>query len=288
MMAISKKPKLRYEKIIRRSLFFRRFAWSVLGAVAGVGAWAALEEAASRGLVDGNLLLVGRVVSLIVFALFALRALVSLWRGFRRRSETLRLFDKGLLWTTPKQTYKYSWSQLEAYREGGHGLYLGKKPILQWGALRLKMADGQVFRITGAYGNLREINAIIRRYAAHFTGIQIGRLLREEQPVRLHRRLTVWPGGIEAGKHEIPWSEVEVSLRNGRLSILQKNKKGKFQTVRRYNAGNVDNVGGFMELAKSTIRNHQRERFEKAPVVDDRHYEAAPQPARARSFHKGD
>jgi hypothetical protein len=91
----------------------------------------------------------------------------------------------------------------------------------------------------------------------------MGRILREEKPVKIHPRLTVWPGGVEVGRQEIPWSELDVRLKGSQLIIRRKNRSGKFRTVRRYNARKVDNVGGFMELVSATIPNYQRERFEK-------------------------
>jgi hypothetical protein len=262
-MAVLQKPKLLYQVNIVRKTHIRRFVWSLLAAVAGLAAFFALEEGRARGMADDMLLQAGGVISLVAAALFGLRALVNLWRGLRLRSENLRIYDKGIISQTPKGESKYSWSQLKTYREGGHGLYIGKRPLLQWGAHRLKMQNGQTLKLGGRYGDLRQIGAILRRYSARVTGIQMGQALRAEKPVKLRRGLTVWPGGVEVGRHEIPWSEIEVKRRNDRLTILRKNAKGKFRPVRRYNVQQVDNVGGFMEVATATIRNHQRERFEK-------------------------
>jgi hypothetical protein len=262
-MAIPQKPRLLYMVEIKRSLFFRRFMWSVLGVAGAIGALVALDEASGRGLVAQSILQVGGVVSVVICGVFGLRALQNLWRILRRRTETLRIFDKGFVWTTAKGDDKYGWSQLVSYREGGRGLYLGERPIFQWGAHRLQMGDGRVFKVTGVYGDLRKIGTILRRYSAHVTGIQMGRWLRDEKPVKLHPKLIIWPGGVEAGKYEVPWSQVEVRLRGNRLAILRLSDNGKFKIIRQYNARQVDNVGGFMELATATIRNHQRERFEK-------------------------
>jgi hypothetical protein len=262
-MAIPQKPKLLYQSVIERRKFIRRFVWSLLATVAAIGAGLALNEAADRGLVDANVVQVGSIASLVVIILFGLRALVNLWRSLRQRTETLRIFDKGIVLQTRKGDQKIGWSQVTAFREGGNGIYLGKRPLVQWGGHRLKLQTGKVFKVTGKYGDLRQLGAILRRYAAHVTGIQMGQTLRAEKPVKLNRSLTVWPGGVEVGKQEIPWSEVEVQLKNSRLTILRKNAKGKFKPVRQYNVKQVDNVGGFMEIATGTIRNHQRERFEK-------------------------
>jgi hypothetical protein len=262
-MAIPQKPKMLYEVVIQRRKFIRRFVWSLLAAVTALAAAGALNVAENGAPVDATVVQVGVIISLVVAVLFGLRALASLWRALRQRTETLRIFDKGIMLTTPKGEQKMGWSQVTAFREGGSGIYLGSNPLLQWGGHRLKLQNGKVFRVTGKYGDLRKLGGYLRRYAAHVTGIQMGQLLRAEKPVKLNRSLTVWPGGVEVGKQEIPWSEVEVQLKNNRLTILRKNAKGKFKPVRRYNVKQVDNVGGFMEIATGTIRNHQRERFEK-------------------------
>ncbi len=266
-MAIPQKPKLLLQVTIRRGIHIRRFAWSILGAIAAFGALVAVEEAAGRGLIDWPLRVVGTVVSLGVVTLFLLRGVLSLIRWLRRRDETLRFFDKGFTWTRRNEEYKYGWSQLSAYREGGRGIYIGEHPLFQWGAHRLKLQDGRVFKVTGQHGDLRQFARTIRRYAARATGIRMGEALRDGKQVHLHPRLSIWPRGVEAGKHEIYWGEVEVKLKNNQLTILRKTEKGKFRPVKRFNTRRVDNVGGFMEIATSTIRNHQRERFEKKREV---------------------
>lgn len=260
-MAIPQKPKLLYQVTIERKRFFRRFAWALLATVAAAGALIALNIANERGAADATLLIVGVFIAGIVGAIFLVRALFNLWRALRRRSETLRLFDQGFVWTIAGKDYQYGWSKLQTYRDGGHGLYLGKRVLLQWGALKFRMDDDRAFKVTGVHGDLRQLSTFIGRRAAHMTGIYMGKMLRAEKPVKIHPQLIVYPGGVQVGKTEIHWSEIDVRLKNGRLSIYRKNKSGKFSRVRQYNASQVDNVGGFMEVATTTIRNHQRERF---------------------------
>jgi hypothetical protein len=260
-MAIPQKPKLLFEYSVQRGKFFRRLAWSVLGAVAALGGAGAVYTAQERRVADSNLLTAGLVVALLLFAYFLLRALVNLWLFLRRRTESLRFFNQGFVWTRGGNQHKYGWSSLRKYREGGYGVYLGKRPLVQLGGHRLTMRDGRVFKLIGAYGDLRRMAAAVRRPAAQVTGVYMGQTLRQERPVKLHRRLTVWPGGIEIGRTEIPWSDVDVKLRGQTLVVFRRNKAGKFKPYRRYSTRSMDNVGGFMEVATATIRNHQRERF---------------------------
>src|SRR5690349_21392162 len=109
-MAIPQKPKLLYQAVIERRKFIRRFVWSLLATVAAIGAGLALNEAADRGLVDANVVQVGSIASLVVVLLFGLRALVNLSLSLRQRTETLRIFDKGIVLQTRKGDQKIGWS----------------------------------------------------------------------------------------------------------------------------------------------------------------------------------
>lgn len=260
-MAIPKKPKLLYQVTIQRKRYFRRFAWCLLAAIAGFGALVGLNTAFERNEADSTVLVVGIVIAGIVGAIFIVRALANLVRWLRLRDETLSLYDQGIVRVRAGQQAKYGWSALQTYREAGRGVYLRDKPVVQWGADTLTMQDGSTLKITSKYGDLRKLGSLLRRPAAHVTGIQMGKTLREEKPVKLNPQLTVWPGGVQVGKQEIHWSEVDVRLKGNNLTIYQKTKAGKFQKVRQFNTRKMDNVGGFMEVATATIRNHQRERF---------------------------
>src|SRR5262245_56999532 len=134
-MALTR-PRLVYQATIRRKPYFRRFAWSVLAAVTGIGALIALDEAAGRQVADRTILQVGGAVAAVVIVYFGLRALVNLWCWLTRRDEAVRFFDQGFSWTRGNDSYKASWSKLDYYREGAHGIYLGRRAILQWGANR--------------------------------------------------------------------------------------------------------------------------------------------------------
>jgi hypothetical protein len=140
-------------------------------------------------------------------------------------------------------------------------LYLRNRPVLQWGADRMVMSDGKVFKVTGAQGNTRQFDKASGRYVWKVTGMKIARALREDQPVSLSRNLVIYPGGVRAGKHEIHWSELDVEVKGSRLFVRKIQPNGKRKTVKRYNTHKIDNIGGFMELATSTIINHQPERF---------------------------
>jgi len=255
------KPKLVYRFEVRRSQFFRRFMWSLLATVGVIGAFTAVSIAAERDVSDFRLLDVGKIVAIVLGAYFFIRGMFNLWLAIFRRSEMIRFFDKGFIWTRGKKTDKYSWGDLEVYIQGSHGLYFRNRPLFQWGANRLEMSDGRVFKLTGAQGNMRQFDKGVRRFIWRVTGTKISRTIRNEQPVNLSRDLVVFPGGVRAGKHEIHWSDLDVAVKGSRLYIRQLDAKGSFKTVKRYNIHRLKNVGGFMELAHTTIQNHQPERF---------------------------
>jgi hypothetical protein len=260
------KPQLVFRAVVERRVYWRRARFALLALAAVALGMVALRLARDAAAADLALLDLGFLAALIAAVLLGVRVVVNLLRWRRRHDETLAFFDQGFVWTRDGTQHKYGWSKLAVLREGAGGLYLRRRPLVQWGAHTLTMTDGQVFRVTPVYGDLRRFVRAVRPLAAEVTGARMGRTLRQERPVRLHPQLTVWPGGVEAGKREIPWAELAVKVKQGRLVIYAKNEKGRFTPVRRYRVSRVDNVGGFLDLAGATIRNHQPERFTRKPA----------------------
>jgi hypothetical protein len=246
--AIPQPPKLLLEATLKRRPYFRRALLALLGLVATLLVLYAVNEAETIGTLPAGLWLPGVGIALVLAVLFLLGLLINLWRWLRGSDEKLRLYDQGFVWTHANETRKYGWSALHTYRETRRTLYL-------------TMRDGRVIKIGDRHGDVQNWAFLLRKRAARVTGTQIARAIREERPVRLHRRLTVWPGGVEIDKQEIPWSELDVRLNGNRLTVYRMAKSGKFSLVKHFNAQTVDNVGGFLELAHSTIKNHQRQRF---------------------------
>jgi hypothetical protein len=259
---VAEKPKLLFQASVQRQPYFRRFRWWAVSAVAAVGATIALDLAGRRlTSVSQNVLLTGQVVALALVVLAAYRALTNLLRGLRRKDETVLLFDKGFVWTRGKDEYKYGWGQVVSFREGVRSLYVAGRPILQVGAQVLKMRDGRVFRFTGIQGDTRRFARIVRPIVAEIAGGNMARALRDHKMIRIHPDLTVLPVGVKAGKQQIRWEDLDIVVKNGKLLIKRKTKKGDFKTARSFDTHQIDNLGGFMEVAVVTIRNHQPERF---------------------------
>ena len=258
-----KKPRLVFETTLTRRRYGVRFRLQLIIILAAAGALYALDLARREALVDMLVWDIGFVAGGVLMSLLVPRALVNLLRWFRRRDETLRFYDQGFVWQMGEVQHQYPWSKLRTIREAGKGIYLGGRPLMQWGAQVLTMTDKTVFRIEPHHGNLRLIARAIRPHAAAATGTRMARLLRQEIGVPLHPPLKVWPGGVEAGKHEIPWSDLDVALKGGRLIIRVRGEDGKFHTVKRYRGWQVDNLGGFIEVVASTLPNHQPERFNR-------------------------
>ncbi len=255
------KPKLLFRAKVERKRYFRRFMWLVLGAVGAGGAVAALSIAAERDLIDEDVLSIGQIVGAAVVVLLIIRALLNLWRWLTTRNERLQIFDRGFVWERGGKQHKYSWAQLRTFREGLREIHLLGRPVFQRGAHSLTMRDGKTFRIKGIHGDTRRFVKAVRPYIADVTGTRMAQALRNGKSVRVHPQLVVSSGGLIAGKHKITWDKADVRVRRGRLSVCRLNKEGKFKTVQSYGTHTIDNLGGFLELATSTIKNHQPERF---------------------------
>jgi hypothetical protein len=253
-----------YHTDMKRSRYFRRFIWLLLGTVTTIGAYAALREAAFRGIATPLALDIGKAAAILLGAFFTVRGLYNLILTFTRRSESLRFYNKGFVWTQGNKAYKYKWTELASFREGARGIYLLRRPILQRGAHRLVMDDERVFKFTSVHGDPRLFARTVRPYAAYVTSVKLSRALRQDRPVRLHPRLIIYPGGVEAGKTEIHWSSLDTIVKNDRL-LVRRRKRGEIKTIRGYALHSVDNVGGFLEIAKSMQRQYQPTRAGSEP-----------------------
>jgi hypothetical protein len=262
------KPRLVYQVVIERKPYLRRFRLSMFGFLAGVGAVFALTEASTRQLANPTLLNAGWLLAVIVAGLLFAHAVVNLARSLNRRDETLRVFDQGLSWTQNGEKQQLGWGRVQIFRESGRGLYISNRPLLQWGAHTLTLTDGQVLRLTPRYGNLRRLAAAIRPFVAEVTGAEMARALRDGDSVQLHPRLIVRPDGVQLGKKGIHWEDLDVRLKKGRLTLRGRTTDGRFKKIRTFPLHTVDNLGGFVELAATTIRNYQPERFKKKPVPE--------------------
>ncbi len=241
-------PRLLMEATISRRPYFRKAWLSIVGLITALmGVWI-LNEANNLGKLPNDSWLPLTIAVALLGLLFLIRAIINFVRWLRTKNETLKLYNQGIVLTRGNDTMKYGWGSLHTYREGSR-------------ALRLTMQNGQVINIDNRYGDLPRWAERIRQYAARVTGVYIARAIREERPVVLHPKLTIWPGGIEVDKKEIPWSKVDVRLMGKQLVVFQRAQSGNFQKVKTYNMHTVDNVGGFLEVAHSTMKNHQRDRF---------------------------
>lgn len=251
-----RETKLLYEVTIERRSYRRRFVRLLIILLATGLAWVALGLAEGRGLVDEWVLWVGQLAAGVIMLLVSIRMLINLIRMLARPTERLRIFNKGFTLERGSVKAQYGWAALNTFRESGHGIYLGNRPIIQWGAHTLLMNDKRLFKLVPRYGDFRQIARVIRPYAAEVTGANMARRLRQEKPVRIHPRLIVWPGGLQIGKNEYPWGALNVAVNGSRL-VVRARQKGKIRTVGRFSTHTIDNLGGFMELATATIKNHR-------------------------------
>lgn len=259
------KPRRLLHLSVEKKTYWKRLRFILIMFLAVLAAWAVLEGSASLALEDPQLRNIGRLVALFLMILLLLRIALAYFRWVTRPNESIQIFDKGLVWTRNGETSKYPWAKVSVFREGGRGLYLGKRPLIQWGAHTLTMTDGQVFSMVPYHGDMRQYARIVRPLVAEVTGTRMGRSLRSTaRSIRLHPKLLLWPGGVEAGKEEIHWANLNVAMKKNKL-VISKYEKGKRKVVRRYAVHSLDNLGGFLELASSTILNYQRDRLKAAP-----------------------
>ncbi|MBE0690485.1 MAG: hypothetical protein IH587_10240, partial [Anaerolineae bacterium] len=213
-----------------------------------------------RGLADGLLLDVGRLVAVILAGLLAVLAGLSLFRTLTRPNEQIELYDQGFVWKRGKQTHRYAWNKVNIFREGAGGLLLFNRPLLQWGSQQIVTRDGVVHRFKPAHGDTRQFARAVRKYVGPLTSTRMGQMLRAERPIKIHPRLTVYPGGVEANGREIPWSQMSIKVRGNVMRIRQQQPNGKYKTIARFNTRRIDNLVGFLELAQTTIRIHTGEK----------------------------
>lgn len=270
---VVEKPRLIFESQTNRRKHMKRFLLGILGAVGGFGAYVVLTQIEQRADVPPLLIRLGEVFALGVFVTFAVRALFALARGFRLKTETIRFFDRGLMWAIGDDKYKYSWGQLASYREAFKQIKLGKRVIFQRGAVHFTMADGQRFALTPPHGDLKKITDQIRPIIAELLGTRMGRLLRDGQTVPVHKQISLANKGIRAGKEAIHWKQVDVAVKGGKLIISRKDKMGRFVPVMKVPVAQVENLDGFIDVATSVMQNYQPERFGVETQVGKVYYE---------------
>jgi hypothetical protein len=260
-------PKLLYKAALVRAPLLKRFWFVFWGALASGGAWYGLGEAAARNLieVDPTLLGVGQLAAAAVMTLFATRAVVLLWQWATRRDETVRIYDQGFVWTRgtgKRQTaIKGDWRKIDSLREAAGGVWLFKRPLLQWGAHELKTTKGEMLRFTGNHGNVRQFIHIVRPLVGELLGVRIGQALRDEQPFPFLKDLVLYPGGLQVGGRGIPWARLDIARKRNRVTISEAGKDGRFKPVKHYGAHTIPNLAGLMEIASATIKNYQPTRF---------------------------
>ncbi|MCU0496371.1 MAG: hypothetical protein MUF87_03350 [Anaerolineae bacterium] len=255
------KPKLIYTITVERQRYLKRFFWNLLALVAAFGAWVALNQAGGRGIADPLLIQVGEILALGVVALFFVRGIFNLWRWLTRRKESIQFFDRGFIWQQRGIDHKYKWTQVKSFREGVRPLRIGPWVIATLGAQTLTMGDNRAFRITAVHGDVRLITSYVRPYIADVIGERIARALRENKAVQLHPSLIMHSAGLQIGRNKIRWEQVDVEIRGDRLLIKKLNDRQKFKVFKTFNIRQIDNLGGFLEVANITIQNHQPHRF---------------------------
>jgi hypothetical protein len=241
---------------VRRREAARRGMLAAAGALASAGAAAALHEAARRGLAHPLLLDGGVLLAVLLLGVLAVRAGQRAIYCFTHPPSEIRIYDQGLVWQVGRRSHRFRWKQLVRYREGARTLSLAGRTLLTWGAHTFTFASDDSralveLRFSAAQGDPRAFAAAARPFAASITGMRISAALRRDQPVRLHRDLVVYPGGVEAGKAEIYWADLALEQARGWVIVRRLGPDGRAQDVGRYALHTLESPGGLFDIASS-------------------------------------
>jgi hypothetical protein len=267
MSAVSDKPQLIYQFAVRRRLHLRRFFWNLLAAVGGIGAWAAFFYVVERQIstLPPLLINVGQVLALGVAALFFVRAIFALVRALRSRPQSAQFYDAGFRWQRGPEAHQYAWSSVRNFRDGYRRVRIGQLHLADWGGDTLEMKDDRTYTFTAAMGDPAVFARKVRPYISDVVGQRMAQALREGKTIRLHPQLVVARAGVQARNEKIRWSQLDVKLRGGRLLVKRAEGAPRtdkdFKTVATFPTREINNLGPFLELVSSTIRNHQPDRF---------------------------
>lgn len=247
--------RLLYATGARRSLYFRCFLRALLGVLLSIALGLAISNLIERDQHSSLILDIGLMLAFLFGLWFLIRLIVHLVRIFTRRTVSVRLYDKGILWSEKGRMHKHRWTEVVRFREGARALRLFGRPLLEWGAQTLTMEDGSEYRFSPYLGDVEAFALYVRPYAAHVTSLRMGKALRKEQPVKLSEKLVIYPGGVAIRRTEVPWAELRVtvdsSFRRITLRRVQPGVKSKILT--RMPVYSLDNAGGFVEIARPQI-----------------------------------
>jgi len=253
--AIPSAARLLYATGARRGLYVRFFIRALLGLLLAIALGLAVTNLAAKDDQNSLLLNLGLLLAIAFGLWFALRLVVQLVRIFTRRSVTVRVYDKGLLWSEKGHTTKHQWPEIVRFREGSRALCLFGRPLIVWGAQILTMEDGSEYRFSPYLGDTTVFAEYVRPYAAHITSLRMGKALRQEQPVKLSDKLVIYPGGVSVRRTEVPWAELRVSVndRYSRISLRRVRPGSKPKVLAKMPVHSLDNAGGFVEIARPQI-----------------------------------
>ncbi len=252
--------RLLYSAGVRRSRYVRLFMRALLGILAALALGLMLTLAEERGFLPPLVTNIGLLIAFGFGLWFAIRAVVQLVRIVSRRSVTVRLYDKGFVWFEQGHSAKHQWREIVRFRQGARALRLFGHPLVEWGAQVLTVEDGSEYRFTPALGDAEVFAQYVRPYSARVTSLRMSKALRNEQPVKLSDRLTIYPGGVAVGKTEVPWAELRVTVDPGwkKITLRRLQRGSKPRVIARFRVGTIDNPGGFVEIARPQIESHSQ------------------------------
>ncbi len=241
--------RLLYLARVRRSDQLSALLRALLLASTAFAAYVALLTARDRQLIDPVWMDIGLLTAILLGTLSCLRFITHLILLPGRRNQLICLYDQGFTWRQGRDEKRYPWNQVVRYQENLRG-----PAALSYGNLKLQTVDERAYQLTAVHGNLRRIARLIRPYIAEATAQQMQATLQRDRPVRLHRKLLVWPNGVSLQGREITWPELELRIRRGRLQFHQRKTNGKTRAVKALPLRTIGNLAGFLQLTQSAQR----------------------------------
>lgn len=247
--------RLLYATGARRGLYVRFFLRALLGVLLAIALGVAVTNLAERDQQFTLLLNIALLLAIVFGLWFAIRLAVQFVRIFTRRSVTVYLYDKGLLWSEKGHTSKHRWAEVVRFREGARAVRLFGRPLIEWGAHILTMEDGSEYRFSPYLGDVEAFAQYVRPYASHITSLRMGKALRQEQPVKLSDKLVIYPGGVAVRRTEVPWAELRVTVNDtySRITLRRVRPGARPKVLTKMPVYSLDNAGGFVEIARPQI-----------------------------------
>lgn len=269
--ALDQAPELVFRGGVQRETYVKRWRWALVAMIAGGGIWYiltlplvsdAIKNTAYLPITAQAVILnMGQVIGALVVLFAGGRFAINLVYASRRKTQRMKFYDRGFVWERDGETHKYSWNAVKTVREFPGELKIAGRVVRHTGGVTLKMRDGTVFTFTPIHGNVRDLIRRVSPYYAEEIGIRMGQAIRMGKTIQIHPQIAFAEQGLRIGDKTLSWARVNLDMTDDERDLLinRFDKQGNIKPVVSIPTAEIDNLGGFLEIATTTIENHQRE-----------------------------